>query len=291
MTLLDNDRRERIMAPIDLGVEKTLRFYVGETPYEVTFSGDFAWYLHRLPSGGWPGLYGRLENRIASLASHTLITRPCAPSLSPNREGAGIEWVGDYKIDWSNSTIDPRYFGWPAGSSGIKSSEDGSLRSPISRMGDWLPMSGAQSYDRDLESHIRPASMLDVGSSEYHQADLGTTVKRSLVWMYEPAASVLNSTDDGVLGVVGLDASDTNMNLETLWNMGLRSRRDLMIQYGNAVQTLAISTAVNQREIVRMNAGPNSFRQLIRRLNVAGERYQVDLPFVVRTAAWDQWDY
>lgn len=291
MDILGSARRERIMAPLDLGEEKVLRFYVGDSFYDVTFSGDFAWYLHRLLTGAWPGLYGRLESQILSLASHTLNTLPAAPRRSPDREGAGIEWVGDYAIDWNNSTIDPRFFGWPAESTGIVSAESGSLRSPIARYGDWLPLYGARSYDRDLESHIRAASTLDVGATDYQQADLGETIKRRIVWQYEPAASILSTQDEGVLKVAGFDPTDINMNLENVWNLGLRSRRDCVIQYGNAVETLRISTIVNQRETIRLDAGVNRFRQIVRRLNVAGERYGVELPVVVRNTIWDVWPY
>lgn len=291
METLRSDRRERIMAPLDLDEEKTLRFYVGASFHDVTFSSSFAWYLHRFSTGAWPGLYGRLESEVFLNLGETIEVLPAAPLLSPLREGAGIEILGDVSIDWDNSTIDPRFFGWPASASGIAAAAGGSLRSPLSRYGDWLPMRGAWSYDRDRESHIRAASTLDVGATAYQQVDLGETVRRLIRWEYEPAASVLNTLDSGLLEVAGFDEDDTHMNFENVWELGLRSRRDCLIQYADAAETLNIVKVPNQRETVRLDANVNRMRQVIKRMNVVGERYTIELPVVVRDSAWPTWGY
>ena len=239
------EERERFLFPVELTSSKTLRFVEGASNKTATVAAGKYW-LHRSTSSDYPGLYKALEDAMNAASTEDYTVRSTTPTGSDALLGAGlaIEQTSAgaaWTIDWDNSTLDPRLLGFPAGSSGTVAALNFTIRSPMTRWGDWIPWRNATRKDRDVERWVS-ASSRDVGSDAFEQVDYGLRETRSFEYRWNPAALAIEIVDPVYQEVAGLDYDEAHASFETLWTEGFSKREDVLCVYEAGDQDLELTT-------------------------------------------------
>lgn len=274
------NQRDRFMFPIVLSSSKTLRLYEGGAVRNCVIAAG-TYYLHSSANADYPGLYAALLTAINAACTADFGFFSCTPALSSLALGHGLELrqVGgapiDWEISWTGTTLDPRLLGFPAGASGYAfANASGSLRGPLTRWGDWIPLMHATSKDRDVVRMIKAGTKI-VESAYFEQSDFGSRSFRSFEYRLQPAAACVEIVDPIYQEAGGFDGDEAHAAFETLHREGLGKRARVLVVHDVGDISIALPAGSWEVVVLRDDRQAESFRACLKKQNVGGERYSV----------------
>lgn len=282
---------DRILFPIEIVTGVNDVFVGTDDGYQTVVTlpaGTYYTYDSDPEIAGYPSLYRAIAGPLG--VNEDIEWYAATPSLSTDQlnGGAVMRSEASFSIDFNHASfsMDPRWFGFPAGQSAqVTSDGNDELLSPLTILGVWDSQEHAIRWSSTPTRRVDAATE-DVDRDDVYEVDWGSSRIRMMVWRYIAAAHVHAARAElaDYASVGQLSVGDTHNAFEHVWGVGLG---DLILVHQGA-GVLDVEPA--DYEIVRMGdaAQRGDLGRVARGMSLGGEYYEVSLTLVRRGGRYSQ---
>ena len=277
------ERRTRIAFPFTVA-GSTLVLREVSTTHTLNIPAGTYWSYVGPALGSRDSLFDEITTLIgATAASGTYVFEAGVPTESPGegniRRGLTIKRTagsGSWGIDWSSSTLDPRYLGYPESHATDVATTADFITAPRELLGAWIPFRHRSMDPRNPRREIAESGG-EVARDNFHQTDYGLIDDRVMVFAHQPAAAVRKGKGTTYLGVANL--GDDNGCFERLWEVASQ-RKELIVFYDMDPVTIEAADGPTH-EVLKLKSDAQNFEKNLRMMNAGGEFYELELFFGV----------